>query len=117
MRILALFILIQSLSTHACPSYKQVQTGESAPCSGYFFNPAAEKKIRDEVQASGLKTKQIELKDLQIDRLTTDSEEWQAQAKKQAELAKDREGDFKNGMIWGVAGTILSILLIKQVSK
>ena len=117
MRILALLLLIQSISTYACPSYKRVQAGEIVPCSGYFFNPDAEKKIRDEIQASEIKSKQIELKDLQIDRLSTDSEEWQSQAKRQAELAKDREDDFKNGVIWGVAGTILGILLIKQVSK
>lgn len=112
-----LMLMTMSTIVQACPNYSRLEMGQQAPCSGYFFNDVSEKKIRDEVYRSGLRAKELELKDLQIGALMTDSESWKKEAKRQAEIVQDKKNDTAHGVLMGVGGTLLTFFLLNKVLK
>jgi hypothetical protein len=116
-----LLALIFASNAFACPSHLRLGAGDKAPCSGYFFNEASELRIRTELT---VKEKQIDnlngalkLKDLAIDAKVYEAELWKDEAKKQAKVAAEREGDFTKGVYMGIGGTVLTILLLGLVNK
>ena len=116
-----LLALIFASNAFACPSHLRVGLGTPAPCNGYFFNDASELRIRTELTVKDKKIDNLEksltLKDLAIDAKVKESELWKSEAKRQAEVAADRKGDFSKGIWTGVGGAVLTILLLGLVNK
>lgn len=117
----ALLAFIFASNALACPNYLRLQAEQPAPCQGYFFNDKSELKIRQdysimEGRIKNLK-KSLELKDLAIDTKVKESEVWESEARKQAKLAASREDDFRNGVYFGIGGTILLYLLMGAAKK
>lgn len=118
MRTLTLLLsLLFSLQALPCPPHKSVSAGESVPCKGHFFNDDMEKRIRTDVRDNELRKKQIELKDLQINQLSTDRENWKVEAQKQAKLNRSKDNDMRNGVIAGVVMTLAVMFAVRQVGK
>lgn len=118
MRILTYLILLTfTTQALACPDYKRLTSGESAPCNGHFFNDQMEKSIRKDVRDNQIRKEQIELKDLQIKELSEDRNNWKKTAEKQAEISRSKDSDFKLGVAAGIGLTLLVIFATGQVSK
>lgn len=118
MRILTLLLTL-TLSTQAlaCPAYKLVTAGDEAPCKGVFLNQTINEKVKRDLTDNEIRKKQIELKDLQINELSTDREAWKVEAEKQAEVSRSKDGDLKRGVIAGVVLTVVAIIVAGQVKK
>jgi hypothetical protein len=116
-----LLALIFASNAFACPSHLRLGAGDKAPCNGYFFNDASELRIRTELTVKDKKIDNLEksltLKDLAIDAKIKESELWKSEAKRQAEVAADRKGDFNKGLWTGIGGSILLYLLMGAVKK
>ena len=118
MHTLILFLTL-TLSTQAlaCPAYKLVTAGDEAPCKGVFLNQAINDKVKRDLTDNDIRKKQIELKDLQINQLSTDREAWKVEAEKQAEVSRSKDGDLKKGVIAGVLLMVVAIIVAGQVKK
>lgn len=112
--LLALLFSTQALS---CPPHKSVSAGDVVPCKGHFFNEPTELRIRTDVRDNELRKKQIELKDLQINQLSTDRDNWKVEAQKQAKLNRSKDNDLRNGVIAGVVMTLSVMFAARQVGK
>lgn len=113
------FLLTLTLSTQAlaCPAYKLVESGGESPCKGVFLNQDTNDKVKRDLTDNEIRKKQIELKDLQINELSTDRESWKVEAEKQAEVSRSKDGDLKKGVIAGVVLTVVAIIIAGQVKK
>lgn len=118
MYILTLLLTL-TLSTQAlaCPAYKLVTVGDEVPCKGVFLNQTTNEKVKRDLTDNEIRKKQIELKDLQINQLSTDREAWKVEAEKQAEVSRSKDGDLKRGVIAGVVLTVVAIIVAGQVKK
>ena len=115
MRILITFIL--SFSILACPDYQRLKSGSAAPCNGHFFNDSTELSIRKDVRDNKLLKKQVTLKDLQINQLTEDRDNWKKEANKQSKVSHNKDSDLTKGFVGGIGLTLLVMFLGKKVSK
>lgn len=115
--ILAFFILIQPTQALSCPSHKSISAGEQAPCSGHFFNNETELRIRKDVRDNQLRKEQLELKDLQLSKITDDRDNWKVEAQKQAKLNRGKDSDMRNGIIAGVVMTLAVMFAVQKVGK
>lgn len=112
-------LLTFTLSTQAlaCPAYKLVTAGDQSPCKGVFLNQDTNDRVKRDLTDNEIRKKQIELKDLQINELSTDREDWKREAENQAEVSRSKDGDLKKGIIAGVILTVVAIIVAGQVKK
>jgi hypothetical protein len=118
MRTLAiLFALLFASKSIACPAYQLVKAGDPTPCQGVFLNQSTNDRVKRDLTDNEIRKKQIELKDLQIQELSTDRENWKVEAEKQAKISRSKDSDMKKGAAAGVIMTLVAIFLIRQVDK
>lgn len=117
----ALLALIFTCNAFACPNMLRLNSGDSAPCNGYFFNDNSEFKIRQQFHSLEQKNKNqvkaLELKDLAIDLKMQESDMWKKESIKQAEVANDRKHDLGKGMALGAGISFLMLILLNQATK
>lgn len=112
--LLSLLLSTQALS---CPPHKSVAAGDVVPCNGVFLRKDIEERVKIDVRDNELRKKQIELKDLQINQLSTDRDNWKVEAQKQAKLNRSKDNDMRNGVIAGVVMTLAVMFAARQVGK
>ena len=114
-----ILLLTLTLSTQvlACPAYKLVTAGDEVPCKGVFLNQTINDKVKRDLTDNEIRKKQIELKDLQINQLSTDRDNWKVEAQKQAKLNRSKDNDMRNGVIAGVVMTLAVMFAARQVGK
>lgn len=112
--LLSLLFSVQALP---CPSYKSISPGEQAPCKGIFFNEETELRIRKDIRDNQLRKEQLELKDLQVNLLQADRDNWKIEAEKQAKLKRSKDSDMKIGIVAGVVMTLAVMFAVRRVSK
>lgn len=118
MRILTTTLtLLISLQSIACPMHKSISAGEPAPCDGHFLNNQANEYVKRDLRDNELRKKQIELKDLQINELSKDRDNWKVEAEKQARLKHSGDNDLRNGVIAGVVMTLAVMFAVQKVGK
>lgn len=112
--LLSLLFSVQALP---CPAHKSISAGEQAPCNGHFFNEETELRIRKDVRDNELRKEQLELKDLQVNLLQADRDNWKVEAEKQAKLKRSKDSDMKVGIVAGVVMTLAIMFTARQVGK
>ena len=117
--LLILSLLLTNVAFADCPDFRFIDAGEPAPCDGAFFNKEAEQELKR--QHSTMKgeienlEKKLELTELQVGVVQDKAAIFEAEMKRQEEMRKRMEGDFRKGILLGVAGTALAIFLAGQL--
>ena len=118
MKLLISILLTFSLTASAnCPYHVQINSGESAPCDGYFMNSEANEIIKKDLRDYELTLEQLRLSDLQISTIEEDRDKWRKEAMSQAEVRASQSNDMRNGFLYGIGITLAIIFGASQVSK
>jgi len=110
--------LVISTTYAACPSVQKMEVNQ---CKGYFFGEHTANKIKDDMSVADKKVdlleKKIDLQDLQISKNEDIAAKWKAEAERQAEANSRNKNDFRNGVLLGAGGVVLSIVLTVLLVK
>jgi hypothetical protein len=106
--------MTSTLTLADCPKYQRVNSGTPAPCDGVFFNNQAEQKLAND---RAKLERDLSLTELQVQNRDQKALIWEAEAKRQADLRKDMEWDYKKGMFVGIAGSILMFFVTSAAIK
>lgn len=113
----ALLALTLSSAALACPNHIRLKVGDQAPCSGHFFNDITEQRIRKDVRDNQLRKKQVELKKLQIQKMTEDRDDWKRESEKQSKARHEMGSDLTKGFLSGIGLTLIVIFVSGRISK
>jgi len=117
MKLLTSILLTFTLTVQACPSYEHMEQGSEAQCEGFFFNMKTNDRIKKDVRDNQLRKKQIELKDLQLNEITSDRNKWIKEAHNQAKARYQKKNDLRNGFLGGIGLTLALVFALGRVSK